>query len=89
MLIFSMCLAFLVFGTIANVLCNFFDGLAESRKEEPLWFWFIVAMAAIGWVIVVPASFLVLLIYLLKLLTDWISQYILKKIKNRKDKKCD
>lgn len=87
MYFFSACLAFLVFGTIANVLCNFSDGLSEAKEDDPHFFWFVIAVASVVWVVVIPLSVVAVLLFLLKLLTDWISQYIIRLVQKRKEKK--
>lgn len=83
---FSIGIAFLVFGVIANLLCNFDDDVRIARRDDPIFFWLIVSFLSVFWFITVPVCVLVVLVYLLSKLTDVIAQYILRKLNKQKEK---
>lgn len=84
--ILSVSVAFIVFGTIHNVLLNVNKWWYNEFKDSSLG-WMIVGIFSAVWFISVPALLLLGLMYLLKLLTDGIANFVLSKINNRKLKK--
>lgn len=89
MVFFSICIAFLLFGTIGNILANFVDCVGEVKEDDVFFFWFVIAVCALLWYIVVPLSVVVFAMFLLKLLTDKISQYIIKHINKHNGRSDD
>lgn len=79
----SVAVTFIIFGTINNIL----------NKVEPDWYcncdfdeygWWVVTVASVFWFIFIPIITVVLILYMLKLLTDLISDFIMNKIEKRK-----
>lgn len=81
--ILSVCVAFVVFGSSLNVYCKV---KGETINKEPF-FWMLVFCGAIAYPLVIVASIVFGVIYLLKLLTDKIAEVIINHIKARKLKK--
>jgi uncharacterized membrane protein required for colicin V production len=82
----SVFVAFLFYGVIFNIL----------QKVQPDWYdtdlnggfgWFVVGVCACLWFISLPVSLLILILFVLKLLTDKISDLILNHVEKRKLKK--
>ena len=81
----SVAIAFIVFGTIFNIV----------RKIAPTWYdddyngecWFIVTAFSFLWGLAVPAIIVMVVLYLLKLLTDRITSVIMSQLKKRNETK--
>lgn len=82
----SVFVAFLFYGVIFNIL----------QKVEPEWWdgsinggfgWFLVAICAGLWFISLPILLLIVILFVLKLLTDKITDLILNHVEKRKLKK--
>ena len=82
----SFAIAFLFFGTINSVLLK---ASVEWQKEfgSGTMSWILVGICSVFWFLTVPVLILILLMYLLKLLTDWIAEVILNKVEKRKQSK--
>lgn len=87
MFVFSACIAFIVFSTFMNVVCNFIETVSDFRYQDTELYWFIIAMCSVFWIFAIPISLTLFIMYLLKLLTDKISQGIIGLINSRKVKK--
>lgn len=87
MFFFGICIAFVIYSTIANIICNFNKWLSDIRKYEGDLYWFIIVMSSLFWIISLPLYLTLFIMYLLKLLTDKISQRIIGLINSRKDRK--
>ncbi|QHJ79169.1 MAG: hypothetical protein [Caudoviricetes sp.] len=74
----SVGVAFIVFGCTFNVLkkINNFN----FAKDDELMCWAGVLIASLLWFVVIPCSFVLLIVFLLKLITDRISNFILKRV---------
>lgn len=81
----SVSTAFIVFGTVFNSI----------KKIAPPWYdydfdnmgWFFVAVASFLWFIAVPILVVLVVLYLLKLLTDKITSVIMNQLKKRNETK--
>ena len=78
----SVFVAFLFYGVIFNIL----------QKVAPDWWcdelngglgWFIVGLFSCLWFISLPMSLLILILFVLKLLTDKIADHILNRVEKR------
>lgn len=87
MFVFSACIAFIVFSTFMNVVCNFSETISDFRYQDTELYWFIIAMCSVFWFFAIPISLTLFVMFLLKLLTDKISQGIIGLINSRKVKK--
>lgn len=87
MLFFSICIAFVIYSTIANIICNFNKWLSDIRGKDGDFYWFIIVISSLFWIISLPLYSTLGIMYLLKLLTDKISQGIIGLINSRKIKK--
>ena len=82
----SVFVVFLFYGVIFNIL----------QKVSPYWWddelnggfgWFLVALCAVLWFVSLPILLLVVILFVLKLLTDKIADHILNRVEKRKLKK--
>jgi hypothetical protein len=81
----SVAIAFIVFGTVFNII----------KKINPTWYdndyndegWFIVIAASFLWGLAVPTIIVMVVLYLLKLLTDKITNVIMSQLKKRNETK--
>ena len=78
-------ITFICLGVIFNFIKNF-DPQWYYKDDEFL-YWVGCVVASVFWFIFIPVSLVILVIYLLKLLTDLIAKGILKIINKRKLKK--
>lgn len=78
-------ITFICLGVIFNFIKNFDPQWYDEDEEWCWWFWCVVA--SIFWFFSVPITLILILIYLLKLLTDLIAKGILKIVNKRKLKK--
>lgn len=85
--LFSVAVAFIVFGTIFNVCVKAEPDWYDS--DETVSYWCVVLFASAIWFIVIPVAITILIVYLLKLLTDWIATSILTQIEKRKQSKLN
>lgn len=79
----SIGVAFLFFGTLNNILLNLNLDWYYNKNEYEI-AWVSVGLASLVWFFALPLLFLFLIMFLLKLLTDKISAYIINHIKDRK-----
>lgn len=81
----SVGVVFLFFGTLNNILLNMdLDWyLSKHDSGEKQFSWILVSGASVAWGVAVPLLFLFFIMFLLKLLTDKISAYIINHIKDR------
>lgn len=77
----SVAVAFIFFGTIFNISKNFTEWFQDFDFEANFWLWVAVLIASFLWFVVVPCFTVLLIVFLLKKLTDKISQFILRKFK--------
>lgn len=85
--VLSACVTFIILGVIRNVLKAFYTG--KKNRSDLLYIfasddmaamaWCIIAACSLFWFITIPVSFIVLLIFVLKLLTDCLAKVIIKK----------
>lgn len=75
----SVAIAFIVFGTVFNFLKGINSISPDSLENKALWI--VVGFCSILWFIAVPILFVIFIMFLLKKLTDKISQVILKRVK--------
>lgn len=85
--LFSVAVAFILFGTIFNVFVK--AELDWYDSDAMVAYWCVVLFASVIWFIVVPVAITILIVYLLKLLTDWIATSILTQIEKRKQSKLN
>ena len=83
----SIVVAFLFFGTLNNILLKM-DLYWYFSKDDSEISWVCVSGVSLLWGIFVPLFFVLLLMFLLKLLTDKISMYIINYVRDRKVKKA-
>lgn len=85
----SVAVAFIFFGFIFNVLKKTHrDTIFKNFEDEELvFFWFIIIICSAVWFITIPLGAMCLVIFLLKLLTDKITDSTLNLINKRKLKK--
>lgn len=87
--ILSVAIAFIVFGTVNNFLNRIQPDWYYDNDLEDEVGWGIVVVMSILWFIAVPILFITFIMYLLKLLTDKIVEFILNKIEKRKSSKLE
>ena len=85
--LFSVAVAFILFGTIFNVFVKAEPDWYDS--DDTVSYWCVILFASVSWFIVVPVAITILIVYLLKLLTDWIATSILIQIEKRKQIKLN
>ena len=81
----SVAIVFVVFGTVFNIV----------RKIDPTWYdndydnegWFVVVLLSFLWGLAIPAIIALVVLYLLKLLTDKITSVIINQLKKRNETK--
>ena len=78
-------ITFICLGVIFNFIKNFDPQWYD--EDEECWWWFWCVVASIVRFFSIPIALILILIYLLKLLTDLIAKGILKIINKRKLKK--
>lgn len=74
----SVGVAFIVFGCAFNILKKIKNFWFDD--DEEYWCWLIVFFASLFWFVVVPCLVVVSIVFLLKLITDKISDFILKRV---------
>ena len=84
--ILSVAIAFIVFGTVNNFLNRIQPDWYYDNDLEGKVGWGIAVVMSVLWFIAVPLLFTAFIMYLLKLLTDKIAEFILNKIEKRKIK---
>lgn len=77
----SVAVAFIVFGTVVNIVKNF-SKVLNNLSEMSLWFG--VTVFSVFWFITIPIAATVIILYLLKLLVDLISKQVLKLLNRNK-----
>ena len=83
----SVAIAFLFFGTINSVLVKMSpDWYLDSNLDDGLG-WFLAVVFSLLWFFAIGIAVVLFLMYLLKLLTDWIAEFILNKVEKRKQSK--
>lgn len=87
MFFFGICIAFIFYSTVANIICNFKKWLSDIRKYDGDLYWFVLVMSSLFWIVSLPLYLTLFIMFLLKLLTDKISQGIIGLINSRKVKK--
>lgn len=87
--ILSVAIAFIVFGTVNNFLNRIQPDWYYDNDLEGEVGWGIAVVMSILWFIAVPLLFVGFIMYLLKLLTDKIAEFILNKIEKRKQSKLE
>lgn len=79
----SVAVAFIVFGTIVNIVKNFSKAL-NNLSEMSLWFG--VTIFSVFWFVTIPIAATLITLYLLKLLVDLLSKQVLKLLNRNKTK---
>lgn len=79
----SVAVAFIIIGTIVNVVKNFSKVFKKTKEVE---LWVMVTVLSIFWFITVPIATTLFILYLLKLLVDLISKQVLKLVNRNKSK---
>ena len=82
----SVFVAFLFYGVIFNILQKVYPDWWCDELKGGLG-WFIVGVCSCLWFISLPMSLLILILFVLKLLTDKIADHILNRVEKRKLKK--
>lgn len=77
----SVAVAFIVFGTVVNIVKNF-SKVLNNLSEMSLWFG--VTVFSVFWFITIPIAATLITLYLLKLLVDLISKQVLKLLNRNK-----
>lgn len=77
----SVAVAFIVFGTVVNIVKNF-SKVLNNLSEMSLWFG--VTVFSVFWFITIPIAATLIILYLLKLLVDLISKQVLKLLNRSK-----
>ena len=77
----SVSVAFIVFGTVVNIVKNF-SKVLNSLSEMSLWF--SVTVFSVFWFVTIPIAVTLITLYLLKLLVDLISKQVLKLLNRNK-----
>lgn len=82
----SVAVAFIVFSFTFNILKRVYAEQIDKRfdAEEIGWLWFLVFIFSAIWFITVPVFFVLLIVFVLKLLTDKIADVIFNYVKKRK-----
>lgn len=79
----SVAVAFIVFGTVVNIVKNF-SKVLDNLSEISLWFG--VTIFSVFWFVTIPIAATLLTLYLLKILVDLISKQVLKLLNRNKTK---
>lgn len=79
----SVAILFIVLGVIRNILAKVKPDL--GLDEDIVFSWLIVALLSLLWFIAIPVLFIILILYVLKILTDKIANVIVNRI-NSKEK---
>ena len=79
----SVAVAFIVFGTVVNIVKNF-SKVLDNLSEMSLWFG--VTIFSVFWFVTIPIAATLLTLYLLKILVDLISKQVLKLLNRNKTK---
>lgn len=79
----SVAVAFIVFGTVVNIVKNF-SKVLNNLSEMSLWFG--VTVFSVFWFVTIPIAATLITLYLLKLLVDLISKQVLKLLNRNKTK---
>ena len=87
--ILSVAIAFIVFGTAHNILVNVSKKWKKEFDGGGITGWVLVGICSAAWFFTLPILFVGVVMYLLKLLTDKITQTILNKIEKRKQSKLE
>lgn len=74
----SVAVAFITFGTLFNIARAF--KVVNPDDSDSVGFWLLIGMCSLIWFIAVPLIFIALLMFLLKRLVDFISNFILKRV---------
>ena len=77
----SVAIAFIVFGTVVNIVKNF-SKVLNNLSEMSLWFG--VTIFSVFWFVTIPIAATLITLYLLKLLVDLISKQVLKLLNRNK-----
>lgn len=77
----SVAVAFVVIGTIVNVVKNF-STVFKKTKDVDLWV--MITILSVFWFFTVPIATTISILYLLKLLVDLISKQVLKLVNRNK-----
>lgn len=77
----SVAVAFIVFGTVVNIVKNF-SKVLNNLSEMSLWFG--VTVFSVFWFVTIPIAATLITLYLLKLLVDLISKQVLKLLNRNK-----
>ena len=77
----SVAVAFIVFGTVVNIVKNF-SKVLDNLSEISLWFG--VTIFSVFWFVTIPIAATLLTLYLLKILVDLISKQVLKLLNRNK-----
>lgn len=77
----SVAVAFVVIGTIVNVVKNFSKFFNKTGEVE---IWAMVTVLSVLWFITVPIATTIFILYLLKLLVDLVSKQVLKLVNRNK-----
>lgn len=77
----SVAVAFIVFGTVVNIVKNF-SKVLNNLSEMSLWFG--VTIFSVFWFVTIPIAATLITLYLLKLLVDLISKQVLKLLNRNK-----
>ena len=77
----SVAVAFIIIGTIVNVVKNFSTVFQKTKEVE---LWMMVTVLSIFWFTTVPVATTIFILYLLKLLVDLISKQVLKLVNRNK-----
>lgn len=72
----SVAVCFIVLGTIYNALKGF--GKINPNYDDNGWLWPLIVAASALWFIAIPVLSVLFVLFLLKLLTDFIAKFILK-----------
>lgn len=85
----SVAVAFIVFSFIFNILKRIYAEQISKKfdQDEMVLLWVFVAILAAAWFFTVPVLFVILIVFLLKMLTDKIADVTFNYVKKRKLKK--
>ena len=87
--ILSVAIAFIVFGTAHNILMNVSKKWKREFGQGGIIGWVLVGICSAAWFFTLPILIIGVMMYLLKILTDKITQIILNKIEKRKQSKLE
>lgn len=79
----SVAVAFIVFGTVVNIVKNF-SKVLNNLSEMSVWVG--VTIFSVFWFVTIPIAATLITLYLLKLLVDLISKKVLKLLNRNKTK---